>query len=439
MNDGDGVNAAEVLAATGDSLADQQQNFANWFSYYRRRHQTIRSAIGRSVEDLENMRLGAMGINSGTRYDMSNRMYSVDSGRSSFLDDLYNLYVSGSYSGQGTPNRLALQHAGREYSKTSVRGDLECRKNFSLLFTDGYASSHPNSTDAGNADSAAGEPYASSHSNTLGDIAYYYYEGLRNNDGSIIGGGDTPTPSECGTGSEEDWMDCNKEYHMNTYTVGLGMEGQKFAGKTHFKVQDAYEDAPDWSSLTNMNAQDSVQIDDLYHAAVNGKGEYFDAQSTQELVLALQGAVDLMQADVGSGSGINFNTASLAEGGAVFSAAFTSVEWTGDLRAENVDEDGDIGSQIWSAKTQLDGRDLASDPRLVLTYGMDNGNQGGTTFEWDNLTAAQKADLQVAAGSDAEGLAKKRIDFLLGEDVESYDGITFRNRKSRMGAIVNSS
>src|SRR5690606_13247982 len=52
------ANSAEVLAVTGQNWEDQLQNFANWFTYYRRRHHAIRGAIGEAVEGLQNMRLG---------------------------------------------------------------------------------------------------------------------------------------------------------------------------------------------------------------------------------------------------------------------------------------------------------------------------------------------------------------------------------------------
>src|SRR5690554_5628829 len=52
----EGNNKQEVYEALNgidsvdDFFAAQQQNFANWFSYYRRRHQVVRSAIAQSVD-----------------------------------------------------------------------------------------------------------------------------------------------------------------------------------------------------------------------------------------------------------------------------------------------------------------------------------------------------------------------------------------------------
>lgn len=429
-------NKDELFDALGNAgkskeqlILEQQKNFANWFTYYRRRHQVIRGAIAESVKDLEGMNYGIFWFHN--RRDMSGEMYSADSstGLASFLGDNYDRFGDGNWDGGGTPARLALQNAGQQYAKTAVRGTLECRKNFTLLFTDGFANNHPKSTDAGNADGNAPAPFGDkSNSNTLADIAYYYYQGLRNN-GSLIPGGEVRIPAECGTGAQTDLMDCNTDYHMNTYTVALGMRGEKYAGKTHFKVEDAHKSPPDWSSLSLSN-EGVEQIDDLYHAAVNGKGEYYDAKSTTELIKALGKAIDDVKQQTGSGSNVSFNTSSLKSGGYIFSAQFTSKTWVGTLKAEAIDKDGVVTSQKWDAATILDARDLQSDPRLILT-----NNGSGVTFDWANLTASQKSDLK-AGGSDALGQA--RLSFIKGNKVTSAEGVTFRDRKSRLGAIINS-
>ncbi|MEC9039019.1 MAG: PilC/PilY family type IV pilus protein [Pseudomonadota bacterium] len=434
VDDTNGDNKAEVYAAlngTGsvdDFFAEQQQNFANWFSYYRRRHQVIRGAVAESVKSLENMRLGIFWINDSSP---SVTMYDSDSSVGSFLDANYGRFVDGTYTGLGTPNRQALNRAGKLFADENVRGKLECRKNFALLFTDGYSSNPGDSWSFGNADKDADAPFGNSkYSGTLGDIAYYYNQGLRTSAGTILPGGEMRVDAACGTGAEKPWMDCNRDFHMNTFTVALGMQGDKFAGLGYSTVRDAHDNPPDWGT-TNMNDfSDEPQIDDLYHAAVNGKGEYYDAKSTTGLVQSLQDAIDDVQQQQGSGSNVSFNTTSLKSGGYIFSAQFTSQIWTGTLKAEAIDKDGVVSSEKWDAATILNARDLQADPRLILT-----NNGSGVTFDWANLTASQKSDLK-AGGSDALGQA--RLSFIKGNKVTSAEGVTFRDRKSRLGAIINS-
>lgn len=435
-SDVNGNNKAEVFAAlsgTGsvdDFFAKQQQNFANWFSYYRRRHQAIRGAVGQAVSGLENLNVGMFWLHN--RRDMSGKLYDIgtNAGKSSFLKDHYGRFGSGIWQGGRTPNRTALAHAGSEYSDSDVRGSLECRKNFTLLFTDGFANNHPSTTVAGNADSSADAPFGdATNSDTLADIAYYYYTGLRDSSNAVIPGGAMRLPAQCGTADETALMDCNVDYHMNTYTVALGMTGEKYAGISHFKVADAHKTNPDWSSLS-LSGTGPEQIDDLYHAAVNGKGEYYDAQSTSQLILSLQTAMKDVQKQLGSGSNVSFNTTSLKSGGYIFSAQFTSQIWTGTLKAESIDKDGVVSGEKWDAATILDARDLQVNPRLILT---NNGN--GVTFDWGNLTLNQQNDLK-AGGSDTLGQA--RLSFIKGNTVTSSEGVTFRDRASRLGAIVNS-
>lgn len=429
-----GNNKQEIFDALGgsgsvdDFFADQKQNFANWFSYYRRRHQVIRGAVAESVKSLENMRLGIFWINDSSP---SVTMYDSDSSVGSFLDANYGRFVDGTYTALGTPNRQALNRAGKLFADENVRGKLECRKNFALLFTDGYSSNPGNSWSFGNADKDADAPFGNSkYSGTLGDIAYYYNQGLRTSAGAILPGGEMRVDAACGTGAEKPWMDCNRDFHMNTFTVALGMQGDKFAGLGYSSVRDAHDNPPDWGT-TNMNDfGDEPQIDDLYHAAVNGKGEYYDAKSTTGLVQSLQDAIDDVQQQKGSGSNVSFNTTSLKSGGYIFSAQFTSQIWTGTLKAEAIDKDGVVSSEKWDAATILNARDLQADPRLILT-----NNGSGVTFDWANLTASQKSDLK-AGGSDALGQA--RLSFIKGNKVTSAEGVTFRDRKSRLGAIINS-
>lgn len=434
-DDAKGINKKAVysaLSGTGDSdkfFASQQQNFANWFEYYRRRHQVIRGAVAESVKDLDNMRLGIFWINDN---NPSVTMFDSDTNRDEFLDDNYARFVDGTYKGRGTPNRQALNRAGKLYAKKSVRGTLECRQNFTLLFTDGFSSDPGSNWNFGNADKDASAPFGNSkYSGTLGDIAYDYYQNLKDNSGNAITGGAMRVPPECGTGVEESWMDCNTEFHMNTYTIALGIDGAKFAGHGYSKVRDAHDAPPNWGN-SNMNSYESKsQIDDLYHAAVNGKGEYYNAKSTTDLVNALKSAVNDVQAQLGSGSNVSFNTTSLKNGGYIYSAQFVSQTWTGTLRAEAIDKDGVVSSRKWDAADKLNSRDLSTDPRLVLT-----NNGGGVDFKWSELSAAQKNDLK-AGGNEA--LGKARMAYVRNQLIKNAEGVTFRDSKSRLGAIVNSS
>src|SRR5690606_8334788 len=100
-------NAVEVSELTGQDWETQLQNFANWFTYYRRRHQAIRGAIGDAVIDLKNLRLGMFWLNKRDTVTMR----SANTELKTFLDAHYERFNSNYHGSLLTPTRNALDHA----------------------------------------------------------------------------------------------------------------------------------------------------------------------------------------------------------------------------------------------------------------------------------------------------------------------------------------
>ena len=160
-----------------------QQNFANWYSYYRTRNLNARAAIGRvfgsladgavrvawqtlqSQKDSSAYGTGSSGY-SGAAYgplastskvlELANATTGCSATsttdacwRSEFMNWVYGVPASG-----GTPTRVATIAAGEFFKRslgssptsqdpywngsTSTPGELSCRKNFNMLVTDGY-------------------------------------------------------------------------------------------------------------------------------------------------------------------------------------------------------------------------------------------------------------------------------------------------------------
>ena len=87
--------------------------------------------------------------------------------------------------------------------------------------------------------------------------------------------GEVPIPPAClGAGADPSPLDCKADLHVNSYVVTLNGVGTIF-GVTHDNIQDAYDNPPTWPNVNN--AADPTQIDDLYHAAVNGRGRMLNA------------------------------------------------------------------------------------------------------------------------------------------------------------------
>lgn len=132
-----------VGSTSGLGGADEQQNFANWFSYHRTRILTMKTAIGLAFRDIgDQYRVGFTTIGySGT--DSANPNFlKLDefSGahRQKFYDKLYAIHPLAS-----TPLRAALSKAGRLYAGKLLTGSddpvrYSCQQNFTILSTDGY-------------------------------------------------------------------------------------------------------------------------------------------------------------------------------------------------------------------------------------------------------------------------------------------------------------
>ncbi|MBY0463433.1 MAG: hypothetical protein K2W33_00665, partial [Burkholderiales bacterium] len=87
-------------------------------------------------------------------------------------------------------------------------------------------------------------------------------------------------------------------------------------------------------------------------------------------------------------------------------------------------------SPLWDAATVLDAASESS--RLIFT----SNGAAGTTFEWGNLTPSQKDSLK---GTDTDAVGQGRLAYLRGiRSQEQSNSGNLRNRKSRLGDIVNS-
>ncbi|WP_261843468.1 pilus assembly protein [Aliamphritea ceti] len=423
-HDGNRLDCADNANCT---YTEELQNFANWYSYYRKRHLTLRGSMGQALNSITSIRVGNFTINKRTD-DVVMRDLSIPDDVSALYDSLYSIVGER----QGTPNRLALNYIGKQYQrKDSSAPILEaCQQNYGLLFTDGYNNRFSNFRLL-NDDGNAKPPYKDlANSNTLGDIAMHYYKTNLREDLKPFG--QVPVTSACPT-STIDSLDCNTNLHMNTYAVGFGVKGELF-GKNYHKVADAYQNYPIWP---NTSRSDERQVDDLYHAAVNGRGEIYNASSPEELQAQLKSAFVDIQSKTGSASAVTFNTSTLEEDSVVYVTLFNSASWSGDIQAYALDGSGDFIADedkeyLWSAAELLNKGEPVFSERKIVTY---SGAQG-IPFKWDKLNAAQQDDLkQVVSSSVTE---QDVLDYLRGDRSNEAAG-KLRVRESILGDIVSSS
>ncbi len=451
--------------------AADQQNFANWYSFYRTRNLATVSAATRAFNNLPGtMRLAWQALNSScddfsgtgcagwdsTTINNSIRALS-SSHKQNFFEWLEKLPANGS-----TPLRLALGRVG-EYYRTStavvnspyaedpqvtVGTQHSCRANYTIMMTDGIWNGNNASEVSGNVDNTAkslpdgtsyspSAPFKDDNSDSLADVAFYYWSNdlrtdLTNNvprspraldklveDGKTIPLADYFDPKN----DPASWQ------HMVTYTVGLGLTTTlptlspplTWAGDTYM---GSYADlasgtlSPLWP-VTGTDKPGNVA--DLWHAAINGRGLFFSAEDPKSLSDAMQEMVNNIISRSSSAASIATNSKKLDTSTAIYQASFDSGNWTGELEAFAVKSDGTLGDSQWKASTKIP----AAASRNIKTF---NGSLG-VDFAWGSISADQQALV-----------SENELNYLRGDQSKEQNKVngTFRTRTSLLGDIVNS-
>ena len=79
-------------------------------------------------------------------------------------------------------------------------------------------------------------------------------------------------------------------------------------------------------------------IDDLWHAAVNGRGTYFSATDPSSLSTGLSNALAGVSARIGSSAAAAASNPNVSSGdNYVFSSTFTTQQWDGEVIRQQLD------------------------------------------------------------------------------------------------------
>ena len=438
---------------------DQEvQNFANWYQYYRSRDLTARAGAGKAfAEQGQSARIGYARLSPGT-----NSIDGVDSDavllgvrtftgadRTTWFNRLYNEPVDGN----GTPLRRAVGSVGEYFSRTDNAGPWgetpgandstpasECRQSYHILTTDGDWNGDPaNNSDAqANVDNNTGptiinntaganfqytpaNPFQDNFSNTLADVAMYYWSrDLRTDIENRV-----PTS----TADPAFWQ------HVTQYTVGLGVRG----------TLDPALDLPALTtgalSWPDPNAGPLERIDDLWHAAVNGRGEFLSATNPDSFTNALNSTLQAISDRTSSAAAVALSSGEISSNTRLYQARFDSGDWSGQLLAFPVNADASLGAQIWDAGEVLNTQNFNTG-RNIITYKPSTAS--GIPFRWPSnlaaptateLDAAQSAALDIdPATLTADGLGNERLNYLRGDTSNT----NFRSRVRVLGDIINS-
>ncbi|PKM30519.1 MAG: pilus assembly protein PilY [Gammaproteobacteria bacterium HGW-Gammaproteobacteria-11] len=470
--------------------AAEQQNFAIWYSFYRDRALATQSAAHLAFYELpSSVRFTWQSLNNCTNFNngsgCNDNRFRIFGNRqkSNFLEWLTDVNFSG-----GTPLRESLGRAG-EFLRTNVawanepnpftasggtsatvrNPEYSCRPSFHIMMTDGIwngADGSPSQTlrpdhssfNLPDNESFSGSraPYSDATTNTLADLAMHYWAtdlnpGLDNEikPYTRFSNANADTQYWDPRNNPSDWQ------NMTNYMVGLGLSSAlndpdiPWADDT-FKGGFAALSAgtENWPAAGSGSANN---VYDLWHAAINSRGEFFSADSPGELVTAFNDIINRIAERTSTAGKPGVSSSVSLDGGditnvsiinRIFETRYDSEDgWAGDLVRKDVVRLSNGGQQVeevWAASSKIDAQ---STNRNIFMAG--GGTNGLKDFTWTNIGAANQTLFNLnpdALTNTADGRGAARLNYLRGARTAEGNGPTdFRARKTVLGDIINSS
>ena len=498
--------------------AAQQKNYANWYSYYRTRALAMKSAVGRVFANLDasRFRVGFMALHSNANYTdddlfLNIRDFDQATPNNQRSDFYARLYGTATPSGNSTPLRPALEKAGRIFAGVRMNGanlpsgsdpvQYSCQRNYTILSTDGYwnvddesnfrANYVPRqldgSTDIGNQDGSGTTPATARPrlddgktqgnnwvtggagiSNSLADIAMYFYNTDLRTQNCTIAGVNVCTNDVNATGG-----DSVSHQHMTTFTLGLGVAGQlnymsnyddpSVTTGDFFAIKNGSKPWPN-PDVTNTASVVTARADDLWHAAVNGRGKFYGASNPNDVVSGLSEALARLQGVSGTGASAATSSLQPVEGdNFVYVGTYTTESWEGNIKSMTMNPStGEVSlTPTWEAKTTLTTHASASaDTRNIyffdsaatnklrsFTYANLNTAGYGATFNnvclSGNYKLTQCTALAAAGSAATANSGANLVNYLRGQTQHENElanpiaSRLFRARETPLGDIVN--
>ena len=395
---------------SGRSYAAEIQNFANWFTYHRKRKLMSGAAMGQVMEDISGVRLGVVRFNTPAPPTMLDAdAASPSANRQAAAGEFYT-----QDSVFGTPTNTAMAYVYDQFDNNPSVIQYACQRNAMFVITDGFANDGAVNPPAYNqATYGAGPPYQSFPAGSMADKALGYFTRRLRATTSPLPAGRVPLGDQTVRNP-----DPNPDLHLLTYGLTLGAKGTQWPG-----IADPFATPPAWPMV--LTPGDPVQIDDLWHATINGRGQMYLASDAAGTAAAMRAAFTDFLRQKGSQGGLSVGTVNLYRGDdRAYLASYDTSGWTGDLSARAIDPGtGAVDTtEVWSAAKRLGTR--AWNTRVIASH----DGSGGVGF-----TAAAVGAL-VNPGN-AWGATADVIDYLRGN--RSLEGTSFRRRNGLIGAVIS--
>ena len=462
------VNRTDCAAADFCSLEEEQQNFANYFTYARTRESAAKLALGTVLGEAQNIRVGFTGLKSITgKEQIRNINKSPTTGnKKKLLDAVYKVV-----SRKNTPLREALQGAGQYFKCSSTKnimnqsgspGDGEggcpikgapegtCQSNTTILFTDGYWNGDPpnlaRDADGDGIQSLTGTGISkfdggafkghSSAKNTLADVAMWYYESDLHPslaDDIVVKDLDRArAPSDA-------FINNRMHQHMKTYIISFGQTPG---------IEEPLDitAAVDWGNPEGDG--DQARVDDTQHAAFNGRGRLFSSSNPDKLASDIEKVLKEIQEGEGAASAVSFSSDELQADSVLYQGSYNIKDGSGSFVARRIALNGSVSDEnVWEAERLLDAAEFAD--RAIFTF--DENSNTGAYLSPAKLTSIQaNALLERPTSSSTFTLAQgqeliDKINYFKGEranELAPDDGRPdgeLRGRTTVLGDIVASS
>ncbi len=395
--------------------AEELQNFANWFTYYRKRKLMLAGSMGLVLENTSGLRLGVARFNSTAAVTMRD---ADSTNNATNRLEIAGRFYTNSMSALGTPTHATIKHIGEQFDTNSNVVQFACQRNSAFIVTDGFSNTTsitpPAWTEGKTAATyGAGSPYQTTVDGTQADLALRMYTN-RLRIGTLTAGKVPPSTSTAPN------ADKNPDLHITTYGITLGVRGTLWPSAT-----DPFVTAPLW---TTPVADDPSLIDDLWHATINGRGQMYLASTPDETAKSIKAGLDDILSATGAQGGIAVSTVNLSRGfDKAFFGTYDPSGWTGDLTGNSIDKDTGVvtATPNWTASSQLTARDWTT--RVIASW---NGSVGV------GFTAGDVASVVNAAPGGPYGSDGEVMNYLRGD--RTHEGTKFRPRKGLLGAIINS-
>lgn len=466
-----------------------QNNFANWFSYYRSRHLRAKALLGKLITSQTGTQIGLVRFNFSSLPSLTAEEMNADAEvdeKRALLDALYSTtpqQLAGLFEERSPLHKRHIETARYLQCTTSdvFSGTPECpaaavpggncQANHIVVASDGFVDRFPfffggddegvdadedadsfNDFDGAMHEDPSGN-FFFSFLRTFSDVAIKFYkEDLRTSvanevPSKVADRQRYPSTPEL---EPEDTLHQHVKTHVASFLP-------PFSSAAPYPITNLPPATPPPTS--SFPWQDPLSSDfgllqDLVRAAYSGRGEYIDSTESSA-TNELENLSQTIATGLGSTTPVAINTQSSAENAVIYRTFYDASSNSGDLVAQALNPDGTPNEDtdgnpifIWSAAEELDNvASASSDTRTIITYSDNSGVGEGLRFTYDagsGIDVMQQMLLDAPQPGSVMGtVGEDRLNYLRGQTENeglNFDDGEFRIRpetESTGGGVVH--